>query len=154
METFSVIALVVGLGGAALVVLVGGKPARPGHWQSMPRGSLRNHNGSPRRAAQCRKGARPPREPVRSVLRGPGKKSEGPRASRAQADKSANIVVRPGGSPGHELPTIKGPVPDCSESFCQRRSRGCPRDAACTRPSRMAHGEAQRLAGPFRRTKS
>jgi len=108
METFSVIALVVGLGGAVL----GGV----GWWQARAARAVaidasRDAQEAQRVGADAQRSAEkalaatrngPPRSPAA------GLESEGPRVVAAQAGKTANIVVRSGGSPGHELPTNQG----------------------------------------------
>jgi hypothetical protein len=108
METLSVIALVVGLGGAVL----GGV----GWWQARAARALaidasRVAQEAQRVAADAQRSvgkalAATRNSPQRSPAAGP--ESEAPRFVAAQADKTANIVVRPGGSPGHELPTNQG----------------------------------------------
>jgi hypothetical protein len=108
MDTLSVIALVVGVAGAALGGL--------GWWQARAARALANDasrvaQDSQRIAADAQGTAGKALAATRSgPQRSPvaGQASEGPRAVPAQADKTANIVVRPGGSPGHELPTNQG----------------------------------------------
>jgi hypothetical protein len=108
MDTFSVIALVVAVGGAALGGL--------GWWQARAARMLANDAAqvaqeSQRVAADAQRSAGKALAATRTGSQpapAAGQASEGPRAVPAQADKIANIVVRPGGSPGRDLPTNQG----------------------------------------------
>ncbi len=108
MESLSVIALVVGAAGAALGGL--------GWWQARAARALANDASrvaqeSQRVAADAQRSAG---KALAAMKTGPrrsptaGQESEGPHAVPAHADKTANIVVRSGGSPGNELPTNQG----------------------------------------------
>jgi hypothetical protein len=108
METFSVIALVVGLSGAVL--------GSVGWWQARAARALaidasRVAQEAQRVAADAQRStgkalAATRNSPQRSPAAGP--EPEGPQVVAAQTGKTANIVVRSGGSPGHELPTNQG----------------------------------------------